>query len=325
MTLIPSRLAVVTQAPSGDTRPPKRIGLVLGAGGPVGHAYHSGVLHALHDVLEWDARKADVVVGTSAGAQVAALLRANLAGEDLFARVSGTPMRAHAAAIARHYIRPCHRTPDERLPKQWKPGSLRYLLSALRRPLALRPGRMLSALSPTGRVPLDAQAEGLRRIFGHEWPAHELWITAVALDTGERVAFGSEGAPAIDVGTAVTCLGSVPGINVPVTWRGARYVDGGVASATHLDLLHSRRLDLIIVSAPLSMFGVMRALLRRETKRLERVTPVALFEPDRPALATMGRNPMAIEKSAVVAKAAYEATLRSFDDLRTRERLDLVF
>ena len=183
----------------------------------------------------------------------------------------------------------------------------------------------MSALSPLGRVPLDAQAEGLRRIFGHSWPHHDLWITSVVLDSGERVAFGSEGAPDIDVGTAVTCSGSVPGINCPVHHGGARYVDGGVASPTHLDLLHSRPLDLVIVSSPLSMFAVLKPLLAREIKALEKRTPVAAFEPDRRALEAMGRNPMAIEKSATVAKAAYESTLRAFDDLRTRERLDLAF
>ncbi len=108
-------------------------------------------------------------------------------------------------------------------------------------------------------------------------------------------------------------------------WGGSRYVDGGVASATHLDLLHRRPVDLVIVSSPLSMFGVMRMLLRREQKHLERTSPVAAFEPDRRALEKIGRNPMAIEKSSIVAEVAYETTLRAFDALATRERLDLVF
>jgi len=44
-----------------------RIGLVLGAGGIVGHAFHAGVLGALAEVTGWDPRAAEVVVGTSAG------------------------------------------------------------------------------------------------------------------------------------------------------------------------------------------------------------------------------------------------------------------
>jgi NTE family protein len=217
------------------------------------------VLRAVEHALGWDARNAELVVGTSAGAQVGALLRAGLSGDDLAARAAGEPMRDEAEAIARHYVRPSHAVPDPALPRTRSPAALSYVLMALRSPLTLRPGRIVSALLPEGRVRMDAQAKGLRHLFGDEWPDKRLWITAVHLDTGERVAFGAPGAPKIDVGTAVTCSGAVPGVCVPVRHEGRRYVDGGIASATHLDLLHASELDLVIVSSPLSMFGPMRA------------------------------------------------------------------
>jgi predicted acylesterase/phospholipase RssA len=47
-----------------------RIAVVLGAGGTVGHAFHAGVLAALSSELGWDARRADLLVGTSAGSIV---------------------------------------------------------------------------------------------------------------------------------------------------------------------------------------------------------------------------------------------------------------
>src|SRR3990170_2829749 len=52
-----------------------RIGLVLGAGGLPGEAFHRGVLRALWDVAGWDARTAEVIVGPWAGALVGASLR----------------------------------------------------------------------------------------------------------------------------------------------------------------------------------------------------------------------------------------------------------
>src|ERR1700687_3789643 len=55
-----------------------RVGLVLGAGGPVAHALYCGVLLGLTQATGWDPRTAAVIVGTSAGAQVAALLRAGI-------------------------------------------------------------------------------------------------------------------------------------------------------------------------------------------------------------------------------------------------------
>ncbi|MBK8937001.1 MAG: patatin-like phospholipase family protein [Polyangiaceae bacterium] len=286
----------------------QRIGLVLGAGGPVGHAFHAGVLQALHDEVCWDPREADVVVGTSAGAQVGALLRAGMSGAALAARASGHALDDEAHAIAQHWVRPCAKTPDPSLPKTSMPASFRFFLNALTKPQHWRPGRVVSALLPPGRVRLDPMAEGLRRMFGEAWPERDLWITSVHLDTGQRVAFGAPGAPSIDVGTAVTCSGAVPGVHAPVQWDGCRYVDGGMASATHLDLLTARDLDLVIVSSPLSMYAPMRALLRREVKALERCVPVISVEPDAEALEAMGRNPMDTARALGVAKAARETT-----------------
>jgi NTE family protein len=309
---------------SPQQRTPK-IGLVLGAGGPVGHAYHAGVLAALERHLGWDTRLATTVVGTSAGAQVAALLRAGMTGEELAARASGAPLSDAAQAIARHYLRPCHKTPDAALPKSAWPASPRFLLHALSRPRAWRPGRVVAALLPAGRVRLDAQAEGLRTIFGATWPERETLITAVELDRGERIAFGAEGAPSIDLGTAVSCSSAVPGVYKPVDWQGQRYVDGGVASGTHLDLLAERPLDLVIVSAPLSMFTPMRALLALERRRLERSLPVLTLEPEGALLTLMGRDPMDVARAAAVAQAAYEATLRKLESREASTLLRLAF
>src|SRR3954470_7649243 len=75
-----------------------RVGLVLGAGGPVVHAFHSGVLAALAEA-GWDARDAAVIVGTSIGALTGALLRAGVAPADLYARVIGEPVASAGRAL----------------------------------------------------------------------------------------------------------------------------------------------------------------------------------------------------------------------------------
>src|SRR4051794_17674678 len=51
-----------------------KVWLVLGAGGLTGDAFHRGVLRALAE-RGYDARTADLVVGTSAGSMVGAFLR----------------------------------------------------------------------------------------------------------------------------------------------------------------------------------------------------------------------------------------------------------
>jgi NTE family protein len=302
-----------------------RVGLVLGAGGPVGHAYHAGVIQALEHSLGWDAREVDVVLGTSAGAQVGALLRAGLSGDDLAARASGAPLSESAHGIAKHFVRPDHRVPHPEEPRRYWPSAPRSVLTSLRRPDLRRPGHLLSALLPQGRVRLDAQSEGLRNLFGRDWPERDLWLTSVNLDSGERVVFGSPGAPEIDVGTAVTCSGSVPFVHAPVEWQGLRYVDGGVASATHLDVMAGKGLDLVLVSSPLSMFSLMRGLLRREVGALSRDTKVIALEPTGEALAAMGSNPMAAERAPFVAKVAYETTRRALEQEVAKGRFASVF
>src|SRR5687768_12792688 len=66
-----------------------RVGLVLGGGGAVGHGFHGGVLAALEDTAGFDARRAEIIVGTSSGATVAGLVRAGLTGTDLAGRARG--------------------------------------------------------------------------------------------------------------------------------------------------------------------------------------------------------------------------------------------
>jgi NTE family protein len=71
--------------------PPISVGLVLGAGGISGWAWLVGCLAALEEIGGWDARSADLVVGTSAGAGVAAILRGGVSAMDQLARYEATP------------------------------------------------------------------------------------------------------------------------------------------------------------------------------------------------------------------------------------------
>ena len=69
---------------------PGGVGLVLGAGGTVGLAYHCGVLHALAQVAGVKADEAELVVGTSAGSVIGAYLRAGWTTDDMWQFALGT-------------------------------------------------------------------------------------------------------------------------------------------------------------------------------------------------------------------------------------------
>jgi NTE family protein len=302
----------------------KKITLVLGSGGPIGHAFHAGLLRALSDGLGWDARESELVLGTSAGAQVGALLRAGMSGVDLMARVTGESLSQEGDRIARHYTRPSHDAPAGRAP--YRPASTPYLLRALAQPWRTRPGRLLAALLPRGRVSLMPQAEGLQRLFGLAWPSRPLWIAALCLHSGELTAFGRPGAPATDVGTAVACSGAVPAVCEPVHVAGRPFIDGGIASATNLELVRDVEDDLVIVSSPLSMIPPMRLLLWNEVRKLRAAgRRTVVFEPEGEASNAMGLNPMSLPRCGEVARAAYRSALRNIEGGTTSRELSSVF
>ncbi|MGH8986820.1 MAG: patatin-like phospholipase family protein, partial [Acidimicrobiia bacterium] len=125
-----------------------RIGLVLGAGGAVGHGFHAGVLAELADATGWDPRAAEIVVGTSAGSVVGALLRAGLSAADLAARATGAPLSPEGARLAARAGGPASvpsRPPRRlgRLPRMASPGT--FVRAAFPPFPPVRPGALAAA------------------------------------------------------------------------------------------------------------------------------------------------------------------------------------
>ncbi|MGH9015033.1 MAG: patatin-like phospholipase family protein, partial [Acidimicrobiia bacterium] len=126
-----------------------RIGVVLGAGGVVGHAFHAGVLAALAEATGWDPRESEIIVGTSAGSGVGALLRAGISAPDLAARATGAPLSPDGARIAAQAgggpraipSRPPRR--DRGLPRMASPGT--FARAALPSFRPVRPGVLAAA------------------------------------------------------------------------------------------------------------------------------------------------------------------------------------
>ncbi len=177
------------------------VGIVLGAGGVVGAAYHAGVLTALAEV-GFDARDADLIVGTSAGSAVAASLRAGFPPIDLAPRNLGEPISDEAQAIVGRTggppaidlrPRPFSRTP--------RPASPKLLLTSAR-----HPAKVLAGLLPTGTIPTDVIGERISMMYGaRSWPEQRLWICAVDLEDGARVVFGRDTPPRRTHPSALRC------------------------------------------------------------------------------------------------------------------------
>lgn len=228
-------------------------GLVLGAGGFAGHAYHVGVLGALEESLGFDARDASVIVGTSAGAGVGSLLRAGLSVADLRARLEGRDMSVEGTALLEGSSGAAGPFPPPRWPSSRQPAAPSLVWSRMRRPWQLRFGHLLAGALPAGTVP----TESIRVLHDHlhrgrRWPTEALWINVVRLRDGVHVVLGQASSPTPSIGTAVAASSAVPTYFAPVEIDGERYVDGGVHSPTNAHLIGGLGLDRVIVSSPMS-------------------------------------------------------------------------
>ncbi|HJX99600.1 MAG TPA: patatin-like phospholipase family protein [Streptosporangiaceae bacterium] len=226
-------------------------GLVLGAGGVLGAAWMTGALAGLSDRLPCAAADVDLIVGTSAGSVLAAALRCRAPFEEMVAwqRGQATGLLRESAALA------AHDGPLPPLPR-WRFGSVSLAWAALITPYRVPPWVAASAWLPHGRgqhAALRSLVTGLQLRAGpSSWTGQPTWIAAVDYDTGQRVLFGRDGAPAASLPDAVVASCSIPGWYEPAVIGGRRYVDGGVRSMTSLDVLAGTDVQDIYVLAPMA-------------------------------------------------------------------------
>jgi NTE family protein len=300
-----------------------RVGVVLGAGGSVGVAYHGAVLAAIEEVTCWDPRRAELVAGTSAGSVTAALLRAGVSAGDLRCTSENLPLSDDGARLAA-MGRPHRPRPRIRHALNFRPVADPVgVLQAFSWPFGRTPAALLAALMPAGGIPTDALSQGINQAYAGRWPTDPMWLCSVDLRSGRRVVFGRPGSPPVDVGDAVAASSAIPGYFQPVRIGARRYVDGGVTSMVNLDVVAGFELDLVIVSSPMSgsptgwplhPSTVVRrrlgAQLRTEVAALRRAgVPVITIEPDPATVEAMGLNPMDARQRGRVSRAAWIAML----------------
>jgi NTE family protein len=221
-----------------------RVGLVLGGGGITGAAYEIAALMSIRIATNWDPNRADVVVGTSSGAFVTALVRNEALTLDSL--VMPHDDRDDVAERIRSHI---YTRGDGVGVAEW----VRYGIV----PGVKRPGLTMFLGSP---APYSASgiADWLTTHIGdtaaEDWPNEATAIVAYDIREGTRAAFGTDEAPDVAIADAVAASSAVPLIFRPYPIGDGLYVDGGVSSGTHADLVlgHNEPLDLVLVIAPMA-------------------------------------------------------------------------
>lgn len=316
------------------------LGLVLGAGGTVGLAYHAGVLRALEQVAGIVPDEADLLVGTSAGAVAAAYLRSGWSTEELWQVALGT----HASldglsaeeldARSRGFVAPAFTDPLN-LARRMVGSAYVAGRSFVRLPAPwLRVPAALQRAFPGG---VFEMAEGRRR-FAEElpaaWPDKPLWLCAVDIDRGRRIVLGRPGrAPLASLHQAVAASCAIPGMYAPVRLGSRTLVDGGVHSTTNLDLAARAGCSLVICSAPMaydtggSLPSPVTQLVRRVPARMvvdemeaarRQGADVLLLRPSVGELRIHGMNLMRRDGWDRVARAAFESAARQLETDRFR-------
>ena len=233
-----------------------KIGLVLGGGGLIGMGYHAGALKALDDAGA-DPRRADLIVGTSAGAILGSYLRAGWTATDFHDYAHGNHPKAEKTeedqkAQVREIFTPMWSDRPERVRRAI--GGV-FAAAASRGIWAKAGGRMpgagLRRAFPAGLYSTEGTQRRLAEDLPKEWPEDDVYICAADLYTGERIAFGHPYAPDAELPDAVLASTAIPGVFPPVKIDGRHYVDGGVKSATSLDLAVDAGCDAIVCIAPL--------------------------------------------------------------------------
>lgn len=294
------------------TRSSPHTALVLSGGGIVGGAWMVGALHAIATETGWDPGSADVVIGTSAGSMIGAMLVTAMPAWLLRAYGGGQTDADHfGTALRIHWTfpRPVLASPE-------------LAMRSLREPWRYGPAGILAWL-PRGVVSTAPLKAAIARFVPEGWAPHgNLWITAIDYDSGERVVFGRPGAPFANLADAVAASCAIPGFYHPVKIGSRRYIDGGMYSPANLDLAGDTDAGLVVCLNPMSsrhrggLFsasGPLAALVRGDNRRLldrealvlrRSGRRVVLVEPRAADLRLMGLNYMSRRRLDRVVEAA---------------------
>ncbi|HET9655477.1 MAG TPA: patatin-like phospholipase family protein [Kineosporiaceae bacterium] len=312
----------------------RRWALVLGGGGVLGGAWMVGALSALEQVHGLDARDAEVIVGTSAGALVAAMLGAGVSVDELRAHQLGDlPNAGRLGALDWNYDTATGGSRPSLQPRMPLPGSAGLVTRNASRLRRLPPTAVLAALVPAGRGSLEAVGRLVGGLVPHGWAPHPgVRVVAMDFESGHRTAFGAPDAPAAALPEAVMASCAIPGWYAPVTIGGRRYVDGGACSSTNVDLVAGLGLDEVFVLAPMVSFSVdnprqwrVRAerhwrlrVTRRCMREVAKVhglgTDVTVLGPGAEDLDMMGSNLMSVERRTHVLQTALVTSTRALAD-----------
>lgn len=234
-------------------------GLVLGGGGPVGFCWYAGLASGLADGGV-DLRDADVIVGTSAGAQAGAWLAADC-DLDEFAETACSLDTVYAGQNFADDADPDHLF------------EFYGLISELEEPAPAEVLHQMAELARRVDPPEGDPNWYVRERAGRWVPSGTAWperffAAVVSVATAQFTLLGPEDGVDLAQGVAASC--AAPGIVPPVDVNGVPMMDGGARSATNADALLAFGVATALVITPVSArLEAMGQMLEAEVHELE--------------------------------------------------------
>jgi NTE family protein len=265
---------------TGQGRPGPSRALVLGGGGVTGIAWEFGVLAGLA-MSGTDLTKANVVIGTSAGAFVGAAVACGYDLEALVAVQSQPESDEIAVAASQETI------------MAW--------FNAFGAGDAVAVGAAFGEIAKANPEPVSIQARRSvveSRLVTTEWPA-TLRVTAVDADTGVLHVFDhTSGIALVD---AVAASGAVPGVWPLVRIDGRSWIDGGMVSSANARLAGGYQRVIVLAPMPAG-YGEIPGV-EDDIAAMREEASVCLLSPDEGSVLAIGPNPYDPDRRGAAAEA----------------------
>jgi NTE family protein len=264
----------------------KKRALILGGGGTLGIAWEVGLISGLaaHGI---NLAGADLIVGTSAGAVVGALLAGGVDPQILLHLVVNGGSQAKRGPV--------------------DPAGMAAIYAKWSAMSTVDPQRMREI----GQMALAIQAipeaewvEGIAQLLAPvpDWPDRNLQVTAVDAETGAFTVWTKESGVPLHLAVASSC--TVPGLFTPVQINGRRYIDGGVRTSTNADLALGYSTVLVLAPGLRPGHRHEASLFEQERSALQAGgCTVQVVVPDAATLAVFGSDSMDAARAPAVAKA----------------------
>jgi len=232
--------------------------LVLGSGGMLGAAWMATSLDYLQSNQLWKQEDDDLLIGTSAGSLLAALLGHGVTTTELLQILT---TGKYETELGKHSLPPS----PTRDAVPLRPSDPGYLFRTIRKGRAPHLGILVSSLFAEGLESTKHIEDFVNHILSEKWSSTPTWIVTAELSSGLRKIFNNHSS--VTPGRAVAASCAVPALFEPVAIGSNRYIDGGTVSCHNLDLAINSGARNITVLTPISGYtkielysGVNKAL-----------------------------------------------------------------